>query len=92
MNRRLFDSTLMSRNGNDDGVCENCSETDGVKIPDCIDTDYCVSAPRDMNDGILTLAFVDMQPLDSVYRLDTAFCNGTLFPNIDKPFYGGRKQ
>lgn len=58
----------------------------------CVNTDFCVPTPADRNDGILTMAFVDMQPLDSVYQLDTAFCNGTLFPNIDKPFYGGMKR
>lgn len=63
-----------------------------VSIPSCINDDYCVSAPRDMNDGILTMAFVDMQPLDSVYPPEKALNSGTLFPNIDKPFYGGRRR
>lgn len=61
-------------------------------IPNCINTDYCKPSPADKNDGILTMAFVDMQPIDSVYQTDTAFCKGTLFPNIDKPFYGGMKE
>lgn len=61
-------------------------------MPPCIDTNFCVPTPKNMNGGILTMAFVDMQPLDSVYPTDTAFCNGTLFPNIDKPFYGGMKR
>lgn len=59
--------------------------------PTCIDTDYCKPTPTDKNGGILTMAFVDMQPIESVYQTDTAFCRGTLFPNIDKPFYGGMK-
>ena len=58
----------------------------------CIDTDYCVATPPDMNGAILTMAFVDMQPLESVYPTDAAFSSGTLFPNIDKPFYGGMKR
>ena len=42
-------------------------------------------------DGILTMAFVNMQPIDSVYEIDEGFHKGTIFPNIDKPFYGGKK-
>jgi len=61
-------------------------------VPNCINTDYCKPTPTDKNDGILTMAFVDMQTIDSVYQTDTAFCKGTLFPNIDKPFYGGMKE
>ncbi len=62
-----------------------------VSIPSCINDDYCVSTPRNMNDGILTMAFVDMQPLESVFPPETAYVCGSLFPNITKPFYGGRK-
>ena len=55
----------------------------------CMNDDFCTPTPRDMNNGILTMAFVDMQPLESVYSLEDSFCNGTLFPNINKPFRGG---
>lgn len=41
---------------------------------------------------ILTMAFVNMQPLENVYELDDAIKQGTLFPNIDKPFYGGKSD
>lgn len=37
----------------------------------------------------LTMVFINMQPLDSVYPLSEAFDAGTLFPNLNKPFYGG---
>jgi len=70
----------------------NCNNNNRVTVEGCIDSNFCVSAPYDMNGGILTMAFVDMQPLDEVYSLQEAFCNGTLFPNLNKPFYGGRKQ
>lgn len=40
----------------------------------------------------LTMVFINMQPLDSVYSLDEAFCNGTLFPNLNKPFFGGMSR
>ena len=83
MDRRVYDmATLYNQ--------ENRSNTRFMSN-DCIDDDFCVSAPHDMNNGILTMAFVDMQPLDEVYSLQDAFCNGTLFPNLNKPFYGGKK-
>ncbi len=44
---------------------------------------------RSSDGEVLTMAFVNMQPLDSVYELSDAFCRGTLFPNIDKPFLAG---
>ena len=60
-----------------------------VTAPTCINDDFCTPTPRDMNHGILTMAFVDMQPLESVYSAEDSLCNGTLFPNINKPFKGG---
>lgn len=53
----------------------------------CLDTDY-----KDDKSGILTMAFVNMQPLESVYETEDGFPRGTIFPNIDKPFYGGVKR
>ncbi len=41
---------------------------------------------------ILTMAFINPQPLEDVYELDKALMNGTLFPNIDKPFLAGGKK
>lgn len=58
-------------------------------IPKCINNNFCVATPKNRNDGILAMAFVDMQPLDSVYPEAQALCNGTLFPNLNMPFYGG---
>ena len=63
--------------------------TDTSAVARCINTEFCLPSPENRNDGILTMAFVDMQPLDNVYPLETSFKNGTLFPNIDKPFCGG---
>lgn len=75
MDRRLFDMVN--------------SDRDNTNVSDTFDTDYCKPSPENMNGGILTMAFVDMQPLDYVYETDKAFSNGTLFPNIDKPFHIG---
>ncbi len=37
---------------------------------------------------VLTMAFVNMQPITEIYTVDDALKNGTLFKNIDKPFSG----
>lgn len=42
---------------------------------------YEASADKD----ILAMAFVNVQQLSSVYDCDTGFCNGTIFPCLDKP-------
>lgn len=41
---------------------------------------------------VLTMAFVNMQPLTTVYDTERGFCYGTIFPNINKPLeIGGCK-
>lgn len=40
----------------------------------------------------LTMVFINMQPLESVYNQEEAFNIGTLFPNLNKPFLGGRRR
>ena len=61
------------------------------KIPECISDNFCLPTPKQINNGILTMAFVDMQPLDKVYPLDAGYKAGTLYPSLDKPFYGGMR-
>lgn len=68
--------------------CANTACKTDIK-PKYADNDFCTASPANRNDGILAMAFVDMQPLESVYPQETAFCNGTLFPNLNMPFYGG---
>ncbi len=63
-----------------------------VAIPPCINDDFCVTSPMPRNNGILAMAFVDMQPIENVYPESTALCRGTLFPNLDMPFIGGKKR
>ena len=91
MDKKFYDFSRFYRDTETNDSCENCSLADS-KIPQCINTDFCLPTPTDMNNGILTMAFVDMQPLDSVYPEETAFRCGTLFPNLNKPFYGGMKR
>ncbi len=55
----------------------------------CFDTNQCNPPQAQSTDGVLTMAFVNVQPLDYVYDEAQAFTNGTLFPNINKQFYYG---
>ncbi len=71
--------------------CKNC-KNQGFQIPNCINDDFCLMSPMPRNHGVLAMAFVDMQPIEGVYPESTAFCRGTLFPNLDMPFYGGFKK
>lgn len=43
----------------------------------------------DSEDDVLAMAFVNIQPLDTVYSLTEAFRRGTLFPDLDKPLLVG---
>ena len=44
------------------------------------------------NDGmVLAMAYVPVQEWDDIYSEDLALSNGTLFPDLNKPFLG-RKQ
>ena len=72
--------------------CSNCKNE--VQIPNCINDDFCIAPPqpRMIENGVLAMAFVDMQPINEVYPEATAFCNGTLFPNLNMPFYGGAQK
>ena len=91
MEKQFYDFQDFYNHGYLNTNCKECKNNDS-KIPNCINNDFCLSEPVCRNDGILTMAFVDMQPLESVYPENTAFCNGSLFPNLNKPFYGGMKR
>lgn len=41
--------------------------------------------PDTPDSEVLAMAFVNMQPLTTVYDTERGFCNGTLFPNLNKP-------
>lgn len=40
----------------------------------------------------LTMVFINAQPFNEVYSTEQAFENGTLFPELNKPFLGGARQ
>ena len=82
MDRRIFDMMDFYNRSTENNNNEQNPNS-------CFNPDYCVAAPKDYNNGILTMAFVDMQPLESVYESEKALERGTLYPNIDKPFFGG---
>ena len=49
-------------------------------------------AATEMENGVLTMAFVNMQPFDAVYSLSDGLKAGTIFPDLDKPFLEGREM
>lgn len=68
---------------------ENFDDNGEVMPQICFDTNVCNPPTAQNTADVLTMAFVNMQPLDYVYDEALAFKNGTLFPNINKPFYYG---
>ncbi len=47
---------------------------------------------NDREKDVLTMAFVNMQPLNSIYEVERGFMEGTLFPSLNKPLeVGGRR-
>ena len=50
-----------------------------------------MNTPRNEEEQVLTMAFVNMQPMGDVYSPESALRAGTLFPDIDKPFRIGGK-
>lgn len=49
---------------------------------DFIANGLCPKAP------VLAMAFVNSQPFAEIYGADDALKRGTLWKNLDKPFYG----
>jgi len=90
MEKRFFEFDEPHYLGFMDSNCKDCKKSFATYAAPQNET--CAKEPAYRNDGILTMAFVDMQPLESVYPEDTALCKGTLFPNLDKPFFGGKKR
>lgn len=83
MDRRIFDMLELYKQNN----------TEVKPNPEaCVNTDFCKDTNYNVPNGeVLTMAFVNMQPIESVYETDEGFCRGTIFPNIDKPLSGVRR-
>lgn len=62
-------------------VCMDCA-------PDCLNTG-CNGFSRE--DFPVAMAYVPWQRWNGIYEnLEEAFCNGTIFPEMNKPFTGRR--
>ncbi len=83
MDRRIFDMMNM--------YDEPTHQKNYMDMSCDMNSDYCRPTPPEFNNGILTMAFVNMQPLESVYETEKGFNRGSLFSNLDKPLhvYGG---
>ena len=92
MERRFYQPSELYNNGTFARGQGNNSNNRSTMIPPCINDDFCSPEPGDRNNGILTMVFIDMQPLESVYPEATAFNCGSLFPKLNKPFYGGNRR
>lgn len=64
--------------------CRTRNNTGGCLVENNAASDRC--------DGALTMVFINMQPLDSVYDHADAFKAGTLFLELNKPFNGGMRR
>lgn len=85
MDRRVFEMLELYKHS-------NRNEETRPNPSECYSKDYCKDTDYNaVNGDILTMAFVNMQPLESVYETDDGFPRGTIFPNIDKPFFGGKR-
>lgn len=40
----------------------------------------------------LAIAYVRWQEMENVYEAEEAYTRGTIFPELDKPFYGRRAR
>ena len=43
-------------------------------------------------DPALAIAYVRWQEFGDVYEVEKAYTHGTIFPDLDKPFYGRRAR
>ena len=50
----------------------------------------CKKMPHLPEDTVVAMAYVPFQTELVTYTSDEALCNGTLFPELDKKFFGGK--
>ena len=50
----------------------------------------CKKMPHLPKDTVVAMAYVPFQTEIVIYTSEEALCNGTLFPELDKKFYGGK--
>ena len=89
MDKRYLDFTEMYHTNSMNNMSNKFMYNTKIDMPTCVNDNFCEVRSQN-TDGVLTMAFVNMQPLDGVYSPEMALSNGTLFPNVNKPFMGGR--
>ena len=52
--------------------------------------DKCDMWDKKMDNFPIAMAYVPWQYFHTVYDVDKALCYGTIFPELNKPFYGKR--
>lgn len=50
----------------------------------------CKTMDKLPDDIVVAMAYVPFQTELITYKSEEAICNGTLFPELDKKFYGGK--
>ncbi len=55
----------------------------------CQPTAYQAEPTADCEKMVLAMSYVPWQHWNTVYEADTAFVQGTLFPELDKPWLAG---
>ncbi len=50
----------------------------------------CMNMPHLPECTVVTMAYIPFQTDLLTYKSDEALCRGTLFPVLDKKFYGGK--
>ena len=48
--------------------------------------------PAFPEEAALAIAYVKWQEFGNVYEAEEGFAHGTIFPDLDKPFYGRRAR
>lgn len=56
----------------------------GYEKPDCS------HMHEDKDDMVLAMAYIKWQKWQKLYKPDEGFCKGTIFEELDLPFYGRR--
>lgn len=88
-------SQMMSRTSN---ACETCKTVGNASLYDTGNTDRtanncddCGNSNRDKLRGMaLAMGYVPWQNFECTYDVMEGFRAGTIFPELDKPFYGRR--
>lgn len=68
-----------------DNDCDRCDIADKPTCPNTCDPEFRDTFP-------LAMAYVPWQKWQDIYDIDKAYCAGTIFAQLDLPFYGRRER